>query len=75
MRTWKEKFNVIYRSFRIDSHSTPGRAAGGSTSVRQEAKRNEGRHRSQLSLGFLWEARQGRANSLGLASLNKSGEL
>lgn len=41
-------------------------------SIRRQ-KGMRGRQKPQTLLGFLWEARQGRANSSGLASLNSSG--
>lgn len=53
-------------------HARPQREAP--LSIRRQ-KGVRGRQKPQPLLGFPWEARQGRANNSGLASLNSSGGL
>lgn len=57
-------------------HSTPHRAMWGSTGADQESERSEGKAYVTAFFGASVEkSRQGRVNSLGLASLNTSGGL
>lgn len=71
----KEKFNVTYSAPRSRRYSEPRRATGESSSVSQEAEREEKLKSTAFPGVSVERANQGRVNCLGLASLKNSSGL